>query len=67
MKNKKYIQKKSWVPFYFHCAVVSLKTFFLGGGRSDVNQQKHTKNLKLKLTRSHVSMMTTVTIIRLFQ
>ena len=36
-----------------------------GGGRADVNQQKHTKkNQKsLNLIRSHVSIMTTVTVI----
>ena len=32
-------------------------------GRADVNQQKHTKIQSLNLTRSHVSIMTTVTII----
>ena len=39
--------------------------FFLGGeaGRTHANQQKRTKNLKLKFNKKSFSIMTTVTII----
>ena len=37
--------------------------FLSGRGRADVNQQKHTKKFSLNLIRSHVSIMTAVTVI----
>ena len=38
--------------------------FFLGRGRADVNQQKHTKKIQsLNLIRNHASIMSTVTVI----
>ena len=52
--------------FYFHSGPSKKISVFVfgGGGRADVNQQKLTKkNQSLNLIRSHVSIMTTVTVI----
>ena len=60
------ITQKSCVALF---PLRSLKKNFLflfseGGGRADVNQQKLTKkNQSLNLIRSHVSIMTTATVI----
>ena len=52
------ITQKSCVALF---PLWSLKKTFLGG-RANVNQQKQTKNFRV-LIRSHVRMMTAVTII----
>ena len=50
--------------FYFHCGPSKKNLFFGGRGRADVNQQKHTQKIQsLNLIRSHVSIMTAVTVI----
>ena len=37
-----------WLYFCFHCGLLKK---ILAGGRADTNQQKHTKNLKLKFDK----------------
>ena len=60
------ITQKNCVAFGFIFIAVPQKNFsaFFWGerGRADVNQQKNTK-ISLNLIRSHVSIMTTVTVI----